>query len=140
MRDVKRWFGWLMAVLVVHLAEQFAFGIDELEEMKQFSAWFHGWFSNQDYGSVALIGLGVLVVMLVARAGLAGGRWPLAPAGFFGLAGVGEIHHIVKTVAHGAYFPGAVTAIAYVTVGALLVRAVVRELRSASRARVAAAA
>lgn len=63
------------------------------------------------------------------RGGCDAERWILLPAGFFGLAGVGEIHHVVKTFAHGAYFPGAVSAVAFATVGALLFRAVIRELR-----------
>jgi hypothetical protein len=129
MKDIKRYFGWMIVILVLHLAEQFIFGIDELEEVKQFGRVFYGWFSNPDYASVALIGLIVLAVQLMVYAMLAGGRWQLIPAGYFAIAGIGEIHHVVKTIAHGAYFPGAVTAIAFSAVGVFLFRAVVREWR-----------
>ena len=30
MQDIRRWFGWMIIILVLHLAEQFLFGIDEL--------------------------------------------------------------------------------------------------------------
>jgi hypothetical protein len=61
--------------------------------------------------------------------GWAGGhRWRLLPT-FFALAALGESHHIIKTIVRLDYFPGVVTAIAYVTVGVLLLRAIVREFK-----------
>jgi hypothetical protein len=71
---------------------------------------------------------------------LLGGKWKLIPVGFFGVNGIIEVHHIVKTFLHGAYFPGAITAIAFVTVGALLLRAVFREWRGLASAQTTAAA
>jgi hypothetical protein len=122
----------MLAVLVLHGVEQLLFGIDELYEMKAAVATYQSWFANPDYGTVVLVFLVVIVVQSITLAGLSGGRWILLPAGFFGLAGVGEIHHVVKTFAHGAYFPGAVSAVAFATVGALLFGAVIRELRRGS--------
>lgn len=87
MNEIRRWFGWLIVVLLVQLMV---------------------------YGS------------------LVGGRGPLFGPGFFGVSGLVESPHIIKTVASGAYFPGAVTAIAFVTVGFLLLRAVVREYKRES--------
>ena len=49
---------------------------------------------------------------------LIGRRWRLLGPGFFGVAGLIEAHHIVKTILRGAYFRGAVTAVPYVVVGA----------------------
>lgn len=132
MNDIRRWFGWLIVVLVVHVGEQLMFGIDELEEFKQVGAVYYSWFSNYDYGSVVMVGLIVLVAQSFVFLALFGGKWRLLPVGFFGVSGIIESHHIVKTFLHGAYFPGAVTAIAFVTVGALLLRAVIREWRAMS--------
>jgi hypothetical protein len=129
MKNVKRWFQWMVLVLVLHMIEQLLFGIDELYEMQALMAAWHGLFTNSEYGTVVLVGLVVVLVQLMALAGVAGGRWPLLPAGFFGLAGIGEAHHIVKTIAHGAYFPGAVSAIAFAACGALLLAAVIHEFR-----------
>jgi hypothetical protein len=132
MKDIRRWFGWMIIILVVHMAEQFLFGIDELQEMKQLGAFFYSWFSNPDYASVAMIGLIVLLVQAFVFAGLKGGKWQLIPVGFFAVAGIGEAHHIIKTFVNGAYFPGTITAIAFSSVGFLLLRAVVREWRASS--------
>jgi hypothetical protein len=68
---------------------------------------------------------------------MAGGFWRLFAPAFFGVSGLVESHHIIKTVLRGAYFPGAVTAIPFVTVSFLLLRAVIRELRSGHPATVA---
>jgi len=138
--DIRRWFGWLIMVLVVHVGEQLLFGIDELEEFKQVAGVYYSWFSNPDYGSVVMVGLIVLVGMSFVFAAMFGGKWRLIPAGFFGVSGVIESHHLVKTFLHGAYFPGAVTAVAFVTVGALLLRAVIHEWRAMASGETTAAA
>jgi hypothetical protein len=132
MRDVKRWFGWMLVVLVVHMLEQLIFGIDELYEMQTFMAAWHSLFTNADYGTVVIVFAVVALVQLIAMGGVAGGRWPLLSAGFFGVAGIGEAHHVIKTIANGAYFPGAVSAIAFSACGALLLAAVIREFRTGS--------
>lgn len=82
MNDIRRWFGWMIIILVIHMTEQFLFGIDELEEMKQLGAFFYSFFSNPDYASVAMIGLIVLLVQAFVFAGLKGGKWQLIPVGF----------------------------------------------------------
>jgi hypothetical protein len=130
MQDIKRWYLWLMAVLVLHIVEQFLFGIDELYELQAGVGAIQRLFSNADYATVLLVSIMTLLVQLIGFAGLVGGRWPLWVAGFFAVEGMGEAHHIVKTIAHGTYFPGAVTAIAFVAVGARLLVAVIRELRA----------
>jgi hypothetical protein len=78
---------------------------------------------------VVLVGVVILLVQFIVLAGLTGGRWTLLAAGFFGVEGVAQIHHIVKTIVHGAYFPGAVTAVVYVPVAAMLLVAIGRQLR-----------
>ena len=132
MKDVQYWYVWFIIIMPIHLIEQFFFGIQELDEMRHYSDIFHGWFQNPDYGTVALVGIIVLLVLLMIYAVLIGGRWRLLVFGFFGLVGVGESHHIIKTIAHRQYFPGAVTAIPFVLIGVFLLRAVVREWRMAA--------
>jgi hypothetical protein len=127
MADIRRWFVWLIVILVVHGAEQFVFGIDELYEVQRVATVYYSWFSNPDYGKVALIGGVVLIVQLFLLMTTFKNRCRLVPFGFFGIAGIFEIHHILKTLLHRAYFPGAVTAIPYAVVGALLLRAVFRQ-------------
>jgi hypothetical protein len=135
MNEIRRWFGWLIVVLLAHLAEQFLFGIDELYELKGQVNAVLGLFPNPDYGIVAIVGLVVLLAQLMVYGFLVGGRGRLFGPGFFGVSGLVESHHIIKTVGRGAYFPGAVTAIAFVTVGFLLLRAVVREYKRESATR-----
>jgi len=129
MKNIQYWFGWFILMLPIHLTEQWFFGIQELNEMRHFSDVFHSWFHDPDYGTVALVGIIVLLVVLMIYAVLIGGRWRLLVFGVFGLVGVGESHHIIKTIAHMHYISGAVTAIPFVAVGLLLLRAVIREWR-----------
>ena len=132
MREIRYWFGWLMVVLVVHVLEQFLFGIDELYELKGQMGAVLGLFPNPDYGIVFMVGIVVLLVQLFIYGLLRGDRLRLLGPAFFGLSGLVESHHIFKTIFRKAYFPGAVTALAFVAVGFLLLRSVVREFRRAA--------
>ena len=105
------------------------FGIDELYEVKGAVAAYQDWFGDPDYATVVLVLVVGVLVQFMVLAGLAGGRWTLVAPGFFAVEGLAQIHHIVKTIGHGEYFPGAVTAIPYVPIAALLLVAVLRELR-----------
>ena len=129
MREIRRWFGWLVIIGPVHVGEQLLFGIDELTEIKRIVAVYYGWFRDPDCGTVVLVGITVTLVLLMVYGLLVGGRWPLIVAGFFGVVGVGEVHHLVKTLLHLSYFPGTVTAIPFMAIGVLLLRAVVHEFR-----------
>jgi hypothetical protein len=51
--------------------------------------------------------------------------------GFFGFEFVGESHHIIKTIVRGGYFPGTVSAVALVVIGAQLLRRAWHELQLA---------
>lgn len=132
MQDLKRWFVCLILILPLHLAEQFLTGLDELYELKGQLAVIYGWFQNSDYVTVALVGIVVMLVFLLVYGTFVGGRPRLIALGFFAGSGCVEIHHVVKTMMHGAYFPGAVTAIPFAAFGLLLMRAVVREFRKTS--------
>src|SRR5262245_26970352 len=129
MRDVRYWFGWLPVILVFHGVEQLMFGLDELYELQGQLGAVLGLFANRDSGTVVLVFAVVLLVQLFVYTALVGGRWALLGPAFFAVAALGESHHIIKTIWRLDYFPGAVTAVAYVTVGILLLRAVVREFR-----------
>ena len=129
MRDVRYWFGWLPIILVLHGIEQLMFGLDELYELQGQVGMVLGLFTNRDAGIVVLVFAVVLLVQLFVYAFLVGGRGRLLAPFFFGVAALGESHHIIKTILRLDYFPGAVTAVAYVAVGILLLRAISREYR-----------
>lgn len=128
MKDVRYWFGWLMVVLVAHVTEQFIFGLDELYELKGQFNYILGHFATPDYFIVALVGIVVLLVMTMNYGHLVGGRGRLFGPIFFGVSGLVESHHFIKTVLHRNYFSGAVTAIPFVFIGFMLLRASIREL------------
>jgi hypothetical protein len=132
MREIRYWFGWLPIILILHGVEQLTFGLDELYELQGQVGMVLGLFTNRDAGIVVLVFAVVLLVQTFVYAFLVGGRWRLLGPTFFGIAALGESHHIIKTVVRLDYFPGAVTAIAYVGVGILLLRAIVREFRRSS--------
>ena len=121
------WFGLLVAIGPVHIAEQMMFGLDTLNELKGITAAYYSQFNNPDVATVTLVILVVTLVQSMLLATLAGGRWRLSVAGFFGVMGVAECHHILQTLARGSYFPGVVTSIAYVWIGVMILRCVRRE-------------
>jgi hypothetical protein len=128
MKEIRYWFGWLPMILVLHGVEQLLFGLDELYELQGQLEFVLGRFANRDAAIVVLVFATVILVQSFVYGLLNGGRLRLLGPGFFALAALGESHHVVKTIVRLDYFPGAVTAIPYVIVGALLLRAVVREL------------
>jgi len=130
--DIRRWFGWLVIIGPIHMCEQLLFGIDELYELKRFAATFYGLFRNPDYASVVLVTISFIIVNLIVYGLLVGGRWSQIALAVFAIVGLGEVHHVVKTILHGSYFPGAVTSVPFVVFGALLFRSLVSEFRATS--------
>jgi uncharacterized protein with HXXEE motif len=131
-KDIRRWFGWLVIVGPLHMIEQLLFGIDELYELKRFAAAFYGLFRNPDYASVVLVIVSFSMVNLIVYGLLVGGQWRQFALGVFAMVGLGEVHHVVKTILHRSYFPGAVTSIPFVLFGALLLQSLVTEFRAMS--------
>jgi len=138
MNDIRYWFACLFVILPLHGIEQFLFGIDELYELQGQMAAVLGLFPNRDYGIVFMVFACVYLVMLMVYGQMVGGGWRLFAPAFFGVSGLIESHHIIKTVVRLDYFPGALTAIPFVAVGLLLLRAVVREWRRGGAPAVAA--
>lgn len=130
--EIIRWFSALVITGPIHMGEQMLFGLDTLNELKGVMAAYYSQFSNADVATVMLVISTVTIVQSLILAALAGGRWRLFVAGMFGIAGMGEAHHLIQTAWYGAYFPGTVTALAYVWVGAMLLRAVWRQWRHAA--------
>ena len=125
--QILRWFGLLVAIGPVHMAEQMISGLDTLDELRVFTSGYYSYFTNPDIGTVTLVILIVTFVQLLVLATLAGGRWRLSVAAFFGFMGLVETHHIVQTVVRAAYFPGVITSIAYVWFGVMILRCVKQE-------------
>jgi hypothetical protein len=132
MKDIRYWFGWLPVILVLHGVEQLLFGLDELYELQGQVGFVLDLFANRDAAIVVLVFAVVILVQAFVYGLLSGGRLRLLGPGFFALAALGESHPVVKTIVRAEYFPGAVTAIPYVIVGALVLRAVARELSASS--------
>ena len=125
--QLVRWFALLVLIGPIHIGEQLMFGLDTLYELQAMMAGYYSQFSNPDVGTVMLVIIVVTLVQSLLLAALAGGRWRLLVAGLFGILGVGEAHHIIQTFAQGKYFPGLVTSFAYVWIGVMVLRAVIRE-------------
>jgi hypothetical protein len=130
MKDIRYYLGWLLVILPLHGVEQFMFGFDELYELQGQVGAIVDLFPTRDAGSVFMVFAVVLLVMTFMYCALGTGRARLIGFAFFGVSGLIESHHVIKTGVQLDYFPGAVTAVAFVIVGGLLFRAVVREWRS----------
>ena len=126
-KQLVRWFALLVLIGPIHVGEQLMFGLDTLYELQAMMAGYYSLFSNPDVGTVLLVIITVTLVQSFLLAVLAGGRSRLLVAGFFGMVGVGEAHHIVQTLVQGKYFPGLVTSFAYVWIGVMVLRAVFNE-------------
>ena len=122
---------WLaVAVLPLHGAEQLLFGIDELYELRSQLAPFYSLSDNADRVTVVLVFAAVMAMLTSIAALLTGGKARLAAATFLGLQLMYEFHHVTKTIARSAYFPGAVTSLALVAVGIMLIVTAWREFAS----------
>ena len=133
MKDIRYFLGWLLIILPLHGVEQFLTGFDELYELQGQAGAVIDLFPDRDSGTVFMVFAVVMLVMTFMYCTLRGGRSRLIGFGFFGISGLVESHHVIKTIVHLDYFPGAVTAIPFAIVGGLLLRAVVREWRTESR-------
>jgi hypothetical protein len=118
-----------IVVLQLHMVEQLLFGLDELYELQAMVGSVTPLFSDADRAAVVLVFTVVTIVLLLCYGFMTGGVPRLIAASFFGVEFMFESHHIVKTIVRGAYFPGAVTAIAFVTLGALILVTARREFR-----------
>jgi hypothetical protein len=130
MKDVRYYLGWLLVILPLHGVEQFMFGFDELYELQGQVGTVVDLFPTRDAGIVFVVFAVVMLVMTFMYFALGSGRSRLVGFAFFGISGLIESHHVIKTIVQLDYFPGAVTALPFVLVGGLLLRAVVREWRS----------
>lgn len=140
MNDIRRWFLWTLIIGPIHMSEQLMTSLDELQELKGFMAKYYGWFTNADVATVVLVMIMFSLMNLIVYGLLLGGKPRLVALGLFAAVAVGEVHHIIKTIVHLQYFPGAVTAVPFFLFGLLLSRAIFREWRALSTGRTLAAA
>lgn len=119
-----------IALLPFHMVEQLLFGLDELYELQAQVGSVVNVFPDPDTATVVLVFGVVMAVLFFCYGFMTGGVPRLIAASFFGLEFMFEGHHIVKTIVRGTYFPGAVTAIAFVVLGALVLIAARRDFHS----------
>jgi hypothetical protein len=129
MRSIRGLFGWLVIVTLLHILEQFLFGVDELYDPKRLLAGYYRWFRDPELGTATLIGATVALVQLLIYAVLVRGKPRLFAVGFFAVYALTEGHHLVKAINKASYVPGAATAVLYVAIGFFLLRALFREFR-----------
>jgi hypothetical protein len=125
----------IIAVGALHMGEQLMTSIEEFYMIRDALGGWYDLFPAAwaDQASVLLITIVFTAISLVFYALMRGGAAPLAVAGAFGLLGVGEAHHWIAAAQKGGYDAGVVTSVAYVAVGALLLREVFAEAKIRSR-------
>jgi ABC-type multidrug transport system permease subunit len=111
-----------VVVLVCHGIEQLLFGLDELYELQRMIAPFYAMSADADRVTVILVFAVTMLVILLCSALISPGLPRRIGLTFFGVEFIGESHHLIKTLVNGAYFPGAVSAIALVVLGVLVLR------------------
>ena len=130
MKDIRYFLGWLLVIVPLHGIEQFLTGFDELYELQGQVGAVLNLFADRDAGIVFMVFAVVFLVMTFMYCSLHSGRSRLIGFAFFAVSALIESHHVIKTLVHLDYFPGAVTAIPFAIVGGLLLRAVIRNWRS----------
>ena len=120
-----------VVVLGFHGIEQLMFGLDELYELQRMLAPFYALSADADRVTVVLVFAVTMLVILLCSALVAPGLPRRIGLTFFGVEFIGESHHLIKTLINGAYFPGAVSAIALVILGVLVLRSAWRGSRTA---------
>ncbi len=133
MQTSARWFTWTIVVMVLHMAEQLATGLVELDRLKRGIAQFTQLFANADVAVVILVTIGAALIYLAMLGLLRGGRARFVTLEILGAFSLLEIHHVVETVISRAYTPGLITSVPYVVFGVLLMRAARDEFRDEPR-------
>jgi hypothetical protein len=118
-----------LVLLPLHGIEQLLFGLDELYELRAQLGAAVGLFADPNVGTVVLVFAGTAAVLFFCYGFMVGGIPRLIAGTFFGLEFMVESHHVVKTLVRGAYFPGAVTAVPFAILGALVLATAWREFR-----------
>jgi len=129
MNNSTRWFGWIALTLPLHMSEQLLFGIGELAMLRRILAVYYRWFQQPDYGTVLLVTIVATLVVGLTYGILAGGLLKEIALSVWAAVAIGELHHIVESIAARRYTPGSATAIPYVVFGVLLLLAIFREHR-----------
>ncbi len=135
MSRTQKWFLLLLLTGPIHMAEQLMTGIEEFHMIRRTVIEpYYSMFSaaHADWASVLLITIVGALFSAVFYALSAGGALRQAALVFFGVVGVGEIHHVIEAAASGAYDPGAITSVFYCWTGGKLLGAVWQEWSAGS--------
>src|SRR5262245_7253504 len=100
MKEIRYFMGWLLIILPLHGVEQWLFGLDELYELQGQVGAVLGLFPTRDYGVVVMVFAVVMLVATFLYCTLTSGRWRLLGFAFFGVSGLVESHHVIKTIVH----------------------------------------
>jgi hypothetical protein len=133
MARIQKLFLLLTIVGPLHMTEQLLTSIDEYYAIRRFLAGsYYSWFepAAADSASVILVTIVWTVCSLLFYALLREGTPRLLVLGMFGFFGVTEIHHLIESIAKGAYDPGVITCVPYAIAGGYLLSAVWREFKA----------
>jgi hypothetical protein len=131
MDRIRQLFLLVAFLAPLHMLEQLAFGLGELEQLKTGLAAYYSLFADASRASVVLAALVGGGLMLLAYGLLAGGVPRLLATGVFALMAIAEGHHIVTAFVRASYDPGVITSVPLVTLGLLLLVAIRAEFRRA---------
>jgi hypothetical protein len=119
----------------LHMIEQMLTSVEEYHmirgELQKYYALFDP--ASADIASVLLVTIVWTICSFLFYSLLFDGRARLIVPGVFGVFAVTELHHLAEAFQKGGYDPGVLTCVPYAAVGALLVAAVWRALKSAPR-------
>ena len=135
MPRIRTLFLLLTLIGPLHMIEQMLTSVEEYHMIRGKLERYYALFdpAAADVASVLLITIVWTLCSFLFYSLLFDNRARLIVPGTFGVFGVTELHHVLEAFQKSGYDAGVVTCVPYAAVGALLVAAVWRELKSAPR-------
>lgn len=131
MEKIRKLVLGLVILAPLHVAEQLLTGIEDFYDVRGHLAAYYRWFDPgfADSATAILVTILATILSLLLYALLCEGKPRLLVVGLFGLFGAQAIHHVFEALIQRRYNPGLITAVPYLIVGNMLVKAVWKELR-----------
>lgn len=130
---LRRLFLLLPLTGLIHIAEQWLYGFEiAFADVATMVRALQAHFANPNKAFLFLIAVFMLAWLVTLWAAWRPDRWAYTGLFFFGIFYLTEIHHLLRTVIGGFYYPGTATGILMVVAGSLVLWKGTTEVRQDS--------
>ena len=129
-KKLQNLFLLAISLMLLHVIEQWLFGFETaFADVEKIFVSFQGLFDNPDKAFLVLIATFSIVWMATIWFLLCGGRWQAMAPALFGVIFLLEIHHPIRALTAGGYYPGTRTGVLMFLLGIVLFKDAVTILR-----------